>query len=112
MRQILFVMSTCVLLGASLVAQGVPNDSSDLNPGSGGLSRGAQEQHDRIYREQAKKRLDSLKTDTDRLAQLSQELKKSVDNVNPDAMLSVDVIKKADEIAKLAKKVSEKMKGQ
>jgi len=32
--------------------------------------------------------------------------------VNPDAMLSVEVIKKADEIARLAKQVSEKMKGQ
>jgi len=68
--------------------------------------------HEQIYRDQAKKRLDSLKLDTERLAQLSQELKKSVDGVNPDAMLSVEVIKKADEIAKLAKQVSEKMKGQ
>ncbi len=66
----------------------------------------------KIYRDQAKKRLDSLKSDTERLAQLSQELKKSVDGVNPDAMLSVEVIKKADEIARLAKQVSEKMKGQ
>ena len=68
--------------------------------------------HEQIYRDQAKKRLDSLKSDTERLAQLSQELKKSVDGVNPDAMLSVEVIKKADEIARLAKQVSEKMKGQ
>jgi len=35
--------------------------------------------HEQIYRDQAKKRLDSLKLDTERLAQLSQELKKSVD---------------------------------
>jgi hypothetical protein len=112
MRRILLLLSTCVLLGGNVLAEGVPNDSSDLSAVSGGLSPAIQQRQDQIYRDQAKKRLDSLKADTNRLAQLSQELKKSVDNVNPDATLSVDVIKKADEIAKLAKQVSEKMKGQ
>jgi hypothetical protein len=56
--------------------------------------------------------LNSLQADATRLAQLLQELKKYVDNINPDATMSVDVIQNADEMAKLAKQVSEKMKGE
>ncbi len=109
MRKIILLMVTCVLLGiaaAGASQQPMPDGGGDrLNPEIKRL-------HEQIYKDQAKKRLDSLKSDTERLAQLSQELKKSVDGVNPDATLSVEVIKKADEIAKLAKQVSEKMKGQ
>ena len=109
MRKIILLVVTCVLLGiatAEAPQQPMRDSGGDrLNPEIKGL-------HEQIYRDQAKKRLDSLKLDTERLAQLSQELKKSVDGVNPDAMLSVEVIRKADEIARLAKQVSEKMKGQ
>lgn len=51
-----------------------------------------------------------LKTDTDKLLKLSQELKDYVDKSNEN-VLSVDVLKKAEEIEKLAHSVKDKMKG-
>ena len=57
-----------------------------------------------------KERQEQLKKDTDRLYQLATELKQSVDKSNENVM-SLDVIRKAEEIEKLAKQVKEKMKG-
>ena len=57
-----------------------------------------------------KQRQTSLQKDTDRLLQLATELKEYVDKTN-EHTLSLDVIKKADEIEKLAKSVKGKMKG-
>ena len=51
-----------------------------------------------------------LKRDTDKLLQLATELKNSVDKSNEN-VLSIDVLKKAEEIEKLAHRVKEKMKG-
>lgn len=51
-----------------------------------------------------------LKRDTDKLLKLSTELKEYVDKTNENVM-SVDVIKKADEIEKLAHSVKMKMRG-
>jgi hypothetical protein len=52
----------------------------------------------------------ALKRDTDRLLKLSTELKAYVDKSNQN-LLSLEVVKKADEIEKLAHSVKEKMKG-
>jgi len=52
-----------------------------------------------------------LKTDTDKLFKLATELKDQVDKSNRN-ILSLDVIKKADEIEKLAHSVKEKMRGE
>lgn len=72
------------------------------------------EQRVRMERDQAKKvnqqRHENLKRDTDKLVKLSNELKQYVDKSNEN-MLSLDVIKKAEEIEKLAHSVKEKMKG-
>ncbi|HET9743019.1 MAG TPA: hypothetical protein VFQ00_09720 [Terriglobales bacterium] len=57
-----------------------------------------------------KQRQTSLQKDTDKLLQLATQLKQYVDKSNEHTM-SLDVIKKADEIEKLAKSVKEKMKG-
>lgn len=57
-----------------------------------------------------KQRQTNLQKDTDRLLKLATELKESVDKSN-EHTLSLDVIKKADEIEKLAKSVKDKMKG-
>jgi len=51
-----------------------------------------------------------LKNDTEKLLKLSQELKDYVDKSNEN-MLSVNVLKKAEEIEKLARSVKDKMKG-
>jgi len=58
----------------------------------------------------AKDRVAALKKDTDKLLKLSVELKQSVDQ-SDENVLSLDVIKKAEEIEKLARSVKEKMKG-
>jgi len=51
-----------------------------------------------------------LKSDTVKLLRLSQELKDYVDKSNEN-VLSLDVLKKAEEIEKLARSVKDKMKG-
>lgn len=51
-----------------------------------------------------------LKNDTDKLLKLAVELKNYVDKSNEN-VLSLDVLKKADEIEKLAHSVKDKMKG-
>ena len=51
-----------------------------------------------------------LKRDADKLLQLSTELKQYVDKSNQN-VLSLDVIKKAEEIEKLAHSVKTKMRG-
>lgn len=65
--------------------------------------------HD-LEKKAAKERIAALKSDTDKLLKLSVELKQYVDKSNED-VLSLDVIRKADEIEKLAKSVKDKMKG-
>jgi nitric oxide reductase activation protein len=68
----------------------------------------------KIAIEQEKARNDDrqkrLVADTQKLLALATELKADVDRTNKDT-LSVDVVKKADEIEKLAHSVKEKMKG-
>jgi hypothetical protein len=70
---------------------------------------------ERLEKEQQKRlnkdRHAALKKDTDRLLELATELKMAVDKSNEN-MLSLDVVKKADAIEKLAHSVKEKMKGQ
>ena len=51
-----------------------------------------------------------LKRDTERLLRLSTELKDYVDKTN-EHVLSLEVLKKAEEIEKLAHSVKTKMKG-
>lgn len=51
----------------------------------------------------------ALRRDTEKLLFLAEELKQHVDKASPN-VLSMDVIKKAQEIEKLAKSVKDKMK--
>jgi hypothetical protein len=55
-------------------------------------------------------RQQDIQKDTEKLLELATELKQAVDKSNEN-MLSLDVIKKAEQIEKLAKQVKEKMKG-
>jgi nitric oxide reductase activation protein len=55
-------------------------------------------------------RQQDIRKDTEKLLELATELKQAVDKSNKDT-LSLDVVKKADEIEKLAKQVKNKMKG-
>jgi hypothetical protein len=64
----------------------------------------------RMQKEANKQRQAELKRDTDKLLKLSTELKDYVDKSNEN-VLSLDVIKKAEEIEKLARSVKTKMRG-
>jgi len=72
------------------------------------------ENQERMSQDMAKKanlaRQAALKNDTDKLLKLAGELKESVDKSNEN-VLSLEVVKKAEEIEKLAHSVKEKMKG-
>jgi hypothetical protein len=70
---------------------------------------GQKEIQDRMVREANKKRQQDIRDDTDKLFQLATDLKAAVDKSNEN-LLSLDVVRKADEVEKLAKKVKEKMK--
>lgn len=96
-------------------------NASQTNPQNPVLSpRLGSNPDDREDAEQAKREKDmarklnherqvQLQRDTDSLLKLATELKKYVDKSNEN-MLSLDVVKKAEEIEKLARSVKEKMK--
>jgi cytochrome P450 len=60
---------------------------------------------------EAEKRKADLQADTEKLYKLTQELKAEVDKSNKDT-LSVSVVKKAQEIERLAKSIKERSKSQ
>jgi hypothetical protein len=78
-----------------------------LEPDSGPLESHREEQQAKLRNDDRQKR---LVADTDKLLALATDLKTQVDKSTKDTM-SVDVIKKAEEIEKLAHSVKERMKG-
>ena len=72
-------------------------------------SQAEKEMMDRQLREANKKRQQDIRNDTDKLFQLASELKAAVDKSNEN-LLSLEVVRKADEVEKLAKRVKEKMR--
>jgi preprotein translocase subunit SecA len=64
---------------------------------------------DRMLKEANKKRQQDIRDDTDRLFELATELKAAVDKTNEN-LLSLEVVRKAEQVEKLAKKVKENMK--
>jgi hypothetical protein len=79
-----------------------------------GVDSNAEETQQRMASDMAKKanleRHAVLKTDTDKLLKLAVELKDYVDKSNEN-VLSLEVVKKAEAIEKLAHSVKDKMKG-
>jgi hypothetical protein len=93
-----------------LPAQQQPTMTPGANPTHGDDNDPAM--HDMIVkqvRERNALRQQNIQKDTDRLLLLAQQLKAEVDKSNKN-MLSVGVVKKAEEIEKLAKTVKEKMR--
>jgi len=72
-------------------------------------SRIEQEMEDHRFHEANKQRQEEIRQDTQKLFQLASDLKAAVEKTDQNIM-SLDVIKKAEEVEKLAKKVKEKMK--
>jgi hypothetical protein len=102
---LVFAFCSCLLFAFPAAAQ-FPEQAPQ------GQSR--DEHEARLEREQAKKlnkeRHQELKRDTDKLLELATQLKQYVDKSNEN-VLSVEVVKKADEIDKLARSVRDKMRG-
>jgi hypothetical protein len=95
-------------------AQGVAQPPQVSRGGITAPSADEDEARARITSDMAKKaakdRVAALRHDTDKLLRLSVELKQSVDK-SDENVLSLEVIKKAEEIEKLARSVKDKMKG-
>ena len=90
-----------------------PPYSRDIGrPGQRGAPNQAEQEmeHERQKKLNQERQAD-LKRDTDKLFLLATQLKQAVDKSN-EHTLSLEVIKKAGEIEKLARSVREKMKGQ
>lgn len=70
---------------------------------------GTREQMKKMQRELNVERQKQLKADTAKLLQLATELKDAVDKTN-EHVLSLDVVKKADEIERLSKHIKTNMR--
>jgi hypothetical protein len=73
-----------------------------VDPATEKLERAAQ-------KERNAKRQQDIRQDSEKLLELATELKQYVDKTNEN-IISIDVIRKAEQIEKLAKNVKEKMK--
>jgi hypothetical protein len=106
------VLSLMLLAGLPSASQGSPVQKLEIPPlQKPGIE---DEQHARMEKEMAKRanqaRHAELKRDTEKLLKLATELKESVDKTS-ESTLSVDVVRRAEEIEKLAHSVKDKMKG-
>ena len=117
--RIAWTLSLCLLFAIPGNAQmPSPRQGGPPAPPGRGESSAAtgdgDEVQERLARDMAKKANQSrqalLKSDTDKLLKLAVELKDSVDK-SSENVLSLDVVKKAEEIEKLAHTVKDKMKG-
>lgn len=64
-----------------------------------------------MAKQASKERFEQMKRDAQNLLKLTTELKEYVDKANENT-LSLDVIKKAEQIERLARSVKEKMRGE
>ena len=107
------LLSAPVLAQSQFPSQQIPT-LPDASQGPGRRTGTNDRTMDDIIRDNEKKlnkqRQADLKKDTDKLLDLATELKKYVDKSNEN-VLSLDVLRKAEEIEKLAKSVKDKMKG-
>jgi hypothetical protein len=98
---LIFCFAAGLLLAPKMPAA-VPQIESRQDPAQ-------KEMQDRMFKEANKKRQQDIRNDTDKLFQLATELKAAVDKSNEN-LLSLEVVRKADQVEKLAKKVKENMK--
>ena len=92
-----------------------PSQTSDASVPVGQRQRDAEDpwtlqKKREIQKKQNENRQQDIKKDTDKLLELATELKQYVDKTNEN-IISLDVIRKAEQIEKLAKTVKDKMKG-
>ena len=110
-----FLCLLCMMTGLAVSSPAASFMQRPTPPGSAESPNSLpDEQRSEMERDMAKRaneaRHAALKRDTDKLLKLATELKDYVDKSNEN-ILSVDVVKKSEEIEKLAHSVKEKMKG-
>lgn len=112
-----FVIAGCPVQGQDTGEPPVaPGAAAQFPPRVGDLGQHQPSEAERKLERDREKKLNqerqaNLKRDTDKLLQLATQLKQAVDKSNENT-LSLEVIKKAGEIEKLAKSVREKMRGE
>lgn len=111
MKKLVFLGSSVLALALMMVAgasapaaRAMQFDRTPVQP-----SDAEKEMMARQLREANKKRQEDIRKDTDKLFQLATELKDAVEKTNEN-LLSLEVVRKADEVEKLAKRVKEKMR--
>jgi hypothetical protein len=100
-------------LSAAQAQRNPPVRSFPPPPGTEQQQRNKTPAEEQVDRDTAKQRNlqreQDIRRDTEKLLELATELKQYVDKTNEN-VISLDVIKKADQIEKLAKSVKDKMK--
>jgi hypothetical protein len=114
-QSIAWTLFFCLLFAIPSKAQApVPNTRplgrTGSVPATDDASEAQQQQAHDLAKKANQSREAAIKADTDKLLKLAVELKDYVDKSNEN-VLSLDVVKKADEIEKLAHSVKDKMKG-
>lgn len=105
--KLVFIASLCLLvIAGAFLTPGAPAAALQFERPQ---DPSAKEMQDRMFKAANKKRQQDIREETDKLFGLATELKAAVDK-SDENMLSLDVVRKADEVEKLAKKVKEKMK--
>jgi hypothetical protein len=113
MRTLVLTVLVSVFLFAAGQSQNPPpmHIPSTVEPGE--TTQAPTKEMEDMQRKMAQRRVseryDSLKKDTDQLLQLATDLKTQVDKAGPQ-VLSLEVVKKTEEIEKLSKKIRDKMK--
>ena len=102
--RILLLMLTVATVTAAAQIPGHPN----AQPESQAELDHDQQQKARL--EQQKKHFEQMKRDSQRLLELATELKKYVDQ-SGEHILSMEVVRKAEEMEKLARRVKDNMRG-
>jgi hypothetical protein len=113
-KQIICSLSLFLMFAVSSRAQGQYSVPHTERVDGSAAQGGEDDSRERLARDMAKKanleRQAALRSDTDKLVKLAGELKGYVEKSNEN-ILSMDVLKKAEEIEKLAHSVKDKMKG-
>ena len=108
---VLSVIIVCFCICSTAQLQNPPPLPGTIpSPGGTDNSVWAEQQKKELAKKANQQRQEEIRKDTEKLLELATELKQSVDRTTENT-LSLDVVKKAEQIEKLAKAVKEKMKG-
>lgn len=106
------LLTAAILFGCGLpcLAQtGLPPNRAPAQSRPEEKSPQEKEQETQMQKARNKQRYEQLKRDSDRLLQLATELKKYVDQADEN-VLSLEIVRKAEEMEKLARAVKNKMR--